>query len=572
MPIVYSHNEVGGTPFCQGTLILFAFCVETLKREEARLPLVQKMQFTPQQMSGYKGYSAGVLIGNWSEDIQVQEDKMLAYQRRMQAGQHRDALQPVMLAPRQRDGFLRFGAPLMLRNVEVDGSLALDLSQRCRPKLNHGLLTCTSSTKPSLRSVWILRKANDSNLQFYEHEREGDIVHYGQHIRIVNEYLGTDGHYSVSSRPLTSDEQSPFSGRQQVTACLGGSADCVWVIDQSDGKALVHPLDGNAIPVDARVVIRHLVTGKPLLSEAQHRAPTSAGPEPEVAAHLAKTQSTRVTAATLPSNFWTFALAPEGAPFSPFNPSSAQTIFEKIKARILQRGGGQGFRGLVKTLQVMDDDGSRSLSRPEFKQGMETFGVPLSTEELDVAFKAFDTNGDGSISISEFLRALRGAMNKRRLDLVREAFRKIDLDGSGVVTFGELCTIYGKNLSDHPLIKSGERTPEEVLREFISGWDKNHDGRVSIDEFVAYYNDVSVGIDDDDFFELMIRNAWHISGGEGVCENTANRRVLVIHSDGKESVEEIKNDLGIGPNDTDRMREELTKQGVSDIKEIKLCA
>ena len=66
------------------------------------------------------------------------------------------------------------------------------------------------------------------------------------------------------------------------------------------------------------------------------------------------------------------------------------------------------------------------------------------------------------------------------------------------------------------------------------------DGKVTPDEFIDYYTDVSASIDDDDYFELMIRNAWHISGGEGWCANTSNRRVLVIHNDGRQTVEEIK--------------------------------
>ena len=41
-------------------------------------------------------------------------------------------------------------------------------------------------------------------------------------------------------------------------------------------------------------------------------------------------------------------------------------------------------------------------------------------------------------------------------------------------------------------------------------------------EFLDYYKDLSVGIDDDDYFELMMRNAWHISGGEGNHANTSN--------------------------------------------------
>ena len=38
---------------------------------------------------------------------------------------------------------------------------------------------------------------------------------------------------------------------------------------------------------------------------------------------------------------------------------------------------------------------------------------------------------------------------------------------------------------------------------------------VSHEEFVEYYKDVSASIDEDDYFELMMRNAWHIAGGEG---------------------------------------------------------
>jgi hypothetical protein len=49
-------------------------------------------------------------------------------------------------------------------------------------------------------------------------------------------------------------------------------------------------------------------------------------------------------------------------------------------------------------------------------------------------------------------------------------------------------------------------TPLQVLRQFLDGFDGgNHDGRVTGKEFQRYYATISASIDDDDYFELMIR-------------------------------------------------------------------
>jgi hypothetical protein len=88
------------------------------------------------------------------------------------------------------------------------------------------------------------------------------------------------------------------------------------------------------------------------------------------------------------------------------------------------------------------------------------------------------------------------------------------------------------------------------------------DGKVTRQEFTNYYSNISASIDNEDYFELMIRNAWHISGGEGAAANSANKRVLVTRSDGSQSVEEIKDDLGLKANDKAGMMARLRSQGV----------
>ncbi len=82
---------------------------------------------------------------------------------------------------------------------------------------------------------------------------------------------------------------------------------------------------------------------------------------------------------------------------------------------------------------------------------------------------------------------------------------------------------------------------DSICSEFLDTFDGDEkDGKVTPAEFCQYYGNVSSSIDNDDYFELMIRNAWHISGGEGWCANSSCRRVLVTHKDGRQTVEEIK--------------------------------
>ena len=97
------------------------------------------------------------------------------------------------------------------------------------------------------------------------------------------------------------------------------------------------------------------------------------------------------------------------------------------------------------------------------------------------------------------------------------------------------------------------------MREFLDTFDVGgeKDGKVTLSEFENYYSNISASIDDDVYFELMIRNAWHISGGEGQAANTSNRRVLITNADGSQTVREVTNDLGIGSKDKAAMAARL---------------
>jgi Ca2+-binding EF-hand superfamily protein/adenosylcobinamide amidohydrolase len=246
----------------------------------------------------------------------------------------------------------------------------------------------------------------------------------------------------------------------------------------------------------------------------------------------------------------------------PAEPSlGLRTIIDRLKNEIGTRGG-RGFIGLQRKFRIMDDDGSKTLDLGEFKKGMKEMNMGLNDSELRLLFEHFDTDNSGTIDYEEFIQGVRDPLDERRLRLVETAFSIIDKDGSGEVDVQEIATMY--DASKHPEVIAGRMTPEQVFREFLDTFDVGgeKDGKVTVQEFINYYTNLGASIDNDDYFELMIRNAWHISGGEGQAANSANRRVLVTRSDGSQYVEEIKNDLGVKADDKSGMMARLKAQGV----------
>ena len=57
-------------------------------------------------------------------------------------------------------------------------------------------------------------------------------------------------------------------------------------------------------------------------------------------------------------------------------------------------------------------------------------------------------------------------------------------------------------------------TRKEILDEFVSQWDRlPKDKVISPADFEDYYTDISATIDRDDYFELILYNAWKLPGG-----------------------------------------------------------
>jgi Ca2+-binding EF-hand superfamily protein len=247
-----------------------------------------------------------------------------------------------------------------------------------------------------------------------------------------------------------------------------------------------------------------------------------------------------------------------------------QPLINTVKAKILERAGNDGMHALARLLRMFDVDGNGRLSRTELCDGLRDSGVDLSAAQSDQVFSYFDRDRSGFVTVDELMRGIRGNLNEARQSLVDEAFRRLDRDGSGQVTVEDLRQEY--DVSQLPEVRSGKVSPDQALENFASQWDSGvKDGIITKAEFDDYYANLGAAVENDRYFELMMRNAWHISGGVGQAANTTCLRVLVTHSDGMQTVEEIEDDLGMPRTDTNAIRKFLTDIKGLKVAKISLC-
>jgi len=149
---------------------------------------------------------------------------------------------------------------------------------------------------------------------------------------------------------------------------------------------------------------------------------------------------------------------------------------------------------------------------------MHDFRIGLSDKQVVTAFSCFDRDGSGEISYDEFLRTIRGEMNSMRAGIAKKAFKIMDKDGSGKLDINDIRGTY--NAKHHPDVKAGKKTEDEVLGEFLDtfedhfcdmkGQEDSRDGIINMNEWLEYYNNVSMSIDRDDYFQVMMNSTWNL--------------------------------------------------------------
>lgn len=190
--------------------------------------------------------------------------------------------------------------------------------------------------------------------------------------------------------------------------------------------------------------------------------------------------------------------------------AKVEQLICKIRSQLAARGA-RGIIGLGRAFRIADNNSSKTLEIAEFAQCIQEMGLEVNSKEIELLFSSFDVDNSGTIAYEEFLRIIRGKMPECRKEIIDKVFEIFDKDHSGIIEVKDVMGLYCAK--QHPDVISGKASEEEVMKEFLETFEFNvegKDGKVTLKEFEDYYANVSAGIDDDQYFLLMMKSAWKL--------------------------------------------------------------
>ncbi|XP_034323714.2 uncharacterized protein [Magallana gigas] len=127
------------------------------------------------------------------------------------------------------------------------------------------------------------------------------------------------------------------------------------------------------------------------------------------------------------------------------------------------------------TFNLFDKDGDGTISTNELAMVMRSLGQNPSDAELEIMLKGVDEDGNGSIDFEEFVLMMAKKLEKTNTeDEIREAFKLFDKDNNGCITVTELRNI---------LTETGQKIRPEEADELMKAIDTDGDGKIDYEEF-----------------------------------------------------------------------------------------
>jgi len=508
------------------------------------------MQFTPQQLSGGARYSNRTRIGNWQEEIVVEESKLDLFKKKSATGSSLLRKQQAKLAQCNEivphtfsaDGLIRFGDSIIFRHENTGSLLGCDPFEEVSQGTYRYLTTAFAAgptPSPVARCVFRIVRPPKA-LCSIEDDDNDPILKIGQPFCLeCNESLLVNNDAPILSPTLylnstkkNERNATKTTNRQLVYMSPNNDAESVWtLITPSFGKKNGSERflsKGAPVTIDDTVQITHRQTNMYLTCDPSNGFKSEFGIEFELYADraaacgklalivsefkgisttqtLSKPDAPQFAWKVVTSNDENAIIDKKVLPPAP----TIDNLLQKIREYILSRGF-DGFWYLREYLLELEkravSDGS--IDREDLKEALIMWGLPIDRRYIDKIIDLKDEKNTGMIDWRGFISLLRGSISDNRKAILKEIFYSLGR-GEPKINVDKLNAAFTG--SSHPHVANGASSAD-VFNHLIKLCSKS--GRspsaISYEAFSDYFCDLSPAINDSDdaIFDAIVRNCW----------------------------------------------------------------
>lgn len=508
------------------------------------------MQFTPQQLAGGPKFSPVTRIGNWQEELSLEEAKIANFESRSATGSLSLRKMQLKLSvcnelvplTYTEDGILRFGDNVILKHESTSSVLVCDpFEEMFQGQSKYPVAAVHEEPQNKARNTYRIVRPPQSLCKFDE-DNTDPILHIGQSFLLAcNESLllrpGSkllNPTLYLASTKKNERMATRRTNRQLVYLTQEISAETIWLaIIPSRGRknsserflSIGHPLHTNE-----SFQITHRQTNMYLTCDSKTTTSTEFGIEYEVYADRSAapgklglmisefqgfTTSQTLFKPDAPIFSWLFLTSSDKSiaidnrqlPPSPTN----EIILSEVKKNIKSRGidAYWNLREFLKKITSKLQNNFK-LDHEDMKSCLLDWGLNVPSHYLDSLIDQVDYDKIGLIDINDFLILVRGNLISKRDELLSFIFNKLDINSTGYISIND---IEKKFIStNHPLVSIGGYTEEETLKHFLKYFEINNKlpSKISYLKFYSYYADLSATIDDDNYFISIVTSNWKI--------------------------------------------------------------
>ena len=208
---------------------------------------------------------------------------------------------------------------------------------------------------------------------------------------------------------------------------------------------------------------------------------------------------------------------------------------------LLSKRGLENMISIETGFRDLDTQNTQELDFSTFKSACDKFDFQLTEEEIKELFLAFTKEETTKVNYDEFIRILRGELSQNRKELVEQVYKSINEENKEGLNIEEVFGFYNpKGSYEFLYLKDKEENAKKIFENtfnenhiYLNG-EKGKDRLVDLDEFIDYYESVSLMIQDDDIFREVILKSWNLYD-----EKQENQKEQKVQNDELKKEEEI---------------------------------